>query len=269
MKRDRSFYYVFVMFLFVTCYTTCYILSNRLIEFGGLLATASAIVYPLTYFIAVLFYERYGKNKTFELVDFAVFSLVFMGVLFAFASSFDVYNDVDGLEKIFNTDFRVLIASVVGFIVGQYILIKIYDFLGNKNGFDFLIAGVIAITVDSFLFIFLGYIGTVSFKEVLNLATGQYALNVVAVIVYALCFNSIITTLVSMREQEEKLVKEDSKKEEVKKVEKPKTVKKSAPKKTTVKTAPKKETVKAAPKKKNTSKNSKTTKTTKTKKEAK
>ena len=105
MKRDRSFYYVFVMFLFVTCYTTCYILSNRLIQFGGLMATASALVYPLTYFIAVLFYERYGKNKTFELVDFAVCSLVFMGVLFAFASSFDVYNDVDGLEKIFNTDF--------------------------------------------------------------------------------------------------------------------------------------------------------------------
>lgn len=246
MKRDRSFYYVFVMFLFVTCYTTCYILSNRLIEFGGLLATASAIVYPLTYFIAVLFYERYGKNKTFELVDFAVFSLVFMGVLFAFASSFDVYNDVDGLEKIFNTDFRVLISSVVGFIVGQYILIKIYDFLGNKNGFDFLIAGVIAITIDSFLFIFLGYIGTVSFKEVLNLATGQYALNVVAVIIYALCFNSIITTLISMREHEEKLIKEETLKEQ-----KVKVVKKNAPKKKTA------------------SKSTKTTKTTKTKKEEK
>ena len=138
MKRDRNFYYVLVMFLFVTCFTTCYILSNRLIQFGGLMATASAIVYPFTYFVAVLFYERYGKNQTFELVDFAVFSLVFMGIIFAFASSFDVYNEVDGLEKIFNTDFRVLMSSVVAFIVGVYVLIRLYDFLGNKNGFDFL-----------------------------------------------------------------------------------------------------------------------------------
>ena len=230
MKRDKSFYYVFVMFLFVTCYTTCYILSNRLIQFGGLMATASSIVYPFTYFIAVLFYERYGRNRTFELVDFAVVSLVFMGILFAFASSFDVYNDVDGLEKIFNTDFRILISSIVGFIVGQYVLIKIYDFLGNKNGFDFLISGVIAITIDSFLFIFLAYIGSISFKEVLNLATGQYALNVVAIIIYALCFNSIITTLIHSREVEEKLVKQEMLKEE-----KPKAVKKASTKKTTTK----------------------------------
>ena len=221
MNRDRSFYYVFVMFLFVTCYTTCYILSNRLIQFGGLMATASALVYPLTYFIAVLFYERYGKNKTFELVDFAVCSLVFMGVLFAFASSFEVYNDVDGLEKIFNTDFRVLMASVVGFIVGQYILIKLYDFLGGKKGFDFLIAGVISITIDSFLFIFLGYLGSISFAEVLNIATGQYALNVVAIIVYALCFNSIITTVLETKKvpakEAKKEVKETVKKEPAKK----------------------------------------------------
>ena len=243
MKRDRNFYYVLVMFLFVTCFTTCYILSNRLIQFGGLMATASAIVYPFTYFVAVLFYERYGKNQTFELVDFAVFSLVFMGIIFAFASSFDVYNEVDGLEKIFNTDFRVLMSSVVAFIVGVYVLIRLYDFLGNKNGFDFLISGVIAITVDSFLFIFLGYLGTISFKEVLNLATGQYALNVVAVIIYALCFNSIITTLIKTRNVEEEREKEKLE------LEKAKLVKKETPK----------ETVKAAPKKTTKTKTTKTT----------
>lgn len=227
MDRDKNFYYVFVMVLFVTCYIACYVLSNRLIQFGGLLATASALVYPLTYFVAVLFYERYGKNRTFELVDFAVCSLIFMGILFAFASSFDVYNDVDGFEKIFNTDFRVLISSVVAFIVGQYVLIKIYDFLGGKKGFDFLIAGVIAVTIDSFLFIFLGYTGSISFAEVLNLATGQYALNVVAIIIYALCFNSVIATLVQTKRTEVKSEEKIHVKEVVKKSVAPKKSTKS------------------------------------------
>lgn len=233
MKRENNFYYVLVMLLFITCYITCYVLSNRLIQFGGLMATASALVYPFTYFIAVLFYEKYGKNETFELVDFAVLSLVFMGILFAFASSFDVYNDVDGLEKIFNTDFRVLVSSIVGFIVGQYVLIRLYDFLGGKKGFDFLIAGVIAITIDSFLFIFLGYLGNISFAEVLNLATGQYALNVVAIIIYALCFNSLITTLLNSKTKEKKeVVKADSKATTVK----ASTKKKATTKKATTKT---------------------------------
>ena len=253
MKRDKSYYYILVMFLFVTCYLSCYVLSSRVIQFGGLLATAGALVYPLTYFLAVLFYERYGKNRAFELVNFAVFSLVFMGILFAFASTFDVYNGVDGMEKLFNTDFRILFSSIVGFVVGQYVLIKLYDFLGEKKGFDFLIAGVIAITIDSFLFIFLGYVGSVPFREVISLATGQYALNVIAVIIYALCFNSVITTLINTRSIDDEILNE----------EKPKVVRKTSTKK-----APAKKTTTKKASTKSTAKKTTTTKKTSTKTKA-
>ena len=253
MKRDKSYYYILVMFLFVTCYVSCYVLSSRVIQFGGLLATAGALVYPLTYFLAVLFYERYGKNRAFELVNFAVFSLVFMGILFAFASTFDVYNGVDGMEKLFNTDFRILFSSIVGFVVGQYVLIKLYDFLGEKKGFDFLIAGVIAITIDSFLFIFLGYVGSVPFREVISLATGQYALNVIAVIIYALCFNSVITTLINTRHIDDEILNE----------EKPKAVRKASTKKT-----PAKKTTTKKASTKSTAKKTATTKKTSTKTKA-
>ena len=209
MKRDKSFYYVFVMFLFVTCYITCYILSNRTIEFGGMIATASAMIYPFTYFIAVLFYERYGKNRVFELINFSVIALIFMGIMFAFAGTFNVYGGSDGLEKLFNIDFRVLFSSIVAFIVGQYVNIKLYDFLGNKKGFDFLIAGVIAITIDSFLFVGLSYLGEIKIMEVLNLATGQYALSVIAIIIYALCFNSLMPTLLETKDKNIEIVSEN------------------------------------------------------------
>lgn len=209
MKRDKSFYYVFVMFLFVTCYITCYILSNRTIEFGGMIATASAMIYPFTYFIAVLFYERYGKNRVFELINFSVIALIFMGIMFAFAGTFNVYGGSDGLEKLFNIDFRILFSSIVAFIVGQYVNIKLYDFLGNKKGFDFLIAGVIAITIDSFLFVGLSYLGEIKIIEVLNLATGQYALSVIAIIIYALCFNSLMPTLLETKDKNIEIVSEN------------------------------------------------------------
>ena len=232
MKRDKSFYYVFVMFLFVTCYITCYILSNRTIEFGGMIANASAMIYPLTYFISVLFYERYGKNRVFELINFSVIALIFMGILFAFAGTFNVYGGSDGLEKLFNIDFRILFSSIVAFIVGQYVNIKLYDFLGNKKGFDFLIAGVIAITIDSFLFIGLSYIGEVKLSEVLNLATGQYTLSVIAIIIYALCFNSLIPTLLETKDKNTEIAGE----------EKPKNKSKTTTKKSSAKTTSKKTT---------------------------
>ena len=235
MKRDKSFYYVFIMFLFVTCYITSYILSNRTIEFGGMIATASAMIYPFTYFIAVLFYERYGKNRVFELINFSVIALIFMGIMFAFAGTFNVYGGSDGLEKLFNIDFRILFSSIVAFIVGQYVNIKLYDFLGNKKGFDFLIAGVIAITIDSFLFIALSHLGEIKITEVLNLATGQYALSVIAIIIYALCFNSLIPTLLETKEKNIEITSE----------EKPKTKSKTTTKKSSSKTTSKKEATNA------------------------
>ena len=216
MERDKSFYQLFVLFLFVTCYITCYILANRIIEFGGFIATASSFIYPFTYFIAVLFYERYGKNKTFDLINFTIISLIFMGIMIGIASTFNVFKGPDGLEKIFDIDFRMLFSSIVAFITGQYINIKIYDFLASKKGYDFLVSGVIAITVDSFLFIALTYLGVAPFKEVLCLATGQYVMGVIAIVIYALCFNSLISTLLSTVEKEKKSLENSKNNEPVK-----------------------------------------------------
>lgn len=227
MKRDKSFYCIFIMFLFVTCYLTCFIMSSRIIEFGGLIATAGAIIYPFTYFIAVLYYERYGKNKIFELINFTIIALIFMGIMLALASTFKVSGGTDGLEKIFNVDFRMLFAMVVAFIVGQYINIRLYKFLGHQKGFDFLISGTIAITIDSFLFIFLTYLGVAPFKEVICLATGQYVLSVIAIIIFALCFHSLIPSLLTNKD---KALKEEEK--ELKTLTKTTSTKKSTTKTT-------------------------------------
>lgn len=224
MKRENNFYQTFIMCLFVTCYVICFVLASRIIEFGGLIATAGAIIYPFTYFIAILFYERYGKNKTFELINFSVLSLIFAGLIIALAGTFAVNGQSDGLEKLFNIDFRVLFSSIVAFITGQYINIKLYDFIGGKKGTDFLISGVIAITIDSFLFIGLSFLGATAFQNVLSLATGQYVLSVVAILIYALCFNSLISSLI---EGKEKALKEEKKEE--------KTTRKAATKKETKK----------------------------------
>lgn len=247
MKRENNFYYIFVMFLFVTCYLTCYVLSNRIIQFGGLIATASALIYPFTYFIAVLFYERYGKNRVFELINFSIISLIFMGLMIALASTFTVHNSPDGLERLFDIDFRILFSSVISFIVGQYINIKLYDYLGTKKGYDFLVAGTIAITIDSFLFIALSYLGVSTFKEVLTLGTGQYVLSIIGIVIFALCYNSLIPSLLKAKEKEfETEVKASAKKKS--------TTTKKEPVKKRAKTTAKAETSKKVPVKKEVTK---------------
>lgn len=247
MKRETNFYFLFVLVLFVSCYLTSYILSNRIIELNGLLATASVVIYPLTYFILILFSERCGKEKALILLNLSIIALMFSGLLITVANLFDVYQGVDGLEPIINIDFRLLFASIISFYIGQILNLKIYYYLKNKKAFNFLISGVIAITVDSIILIILGYTGIKTFKEIMLLATGQYVLSVITILFYSICFGYLISTIIDIKKQielEENKKKKEEAKKEVKKAKevKPKTKKvetkttKPATKKTTTKT---------------------------------
>ena len=75
MKREKNFYYFLTMIIFIICFTTSIILACRTIKVGKLAVTASILFYPMTYFIATLFAERYGKEKTFMMFNYAVFAL--------------------------------------------------------------------------------------------------------------------------------------------------------------------------------------------------
>lgn len=250
MKRENhcSFYFLVVLVFFITCYLISYICANRIIELNGLLALASVIIYPLTYFILILFSERCGKDQALILLNLAIVALLGGGVLLTIANIFPVYNGVDGLEVIFNLDFRLLFASIVSFYVGQMLNLQLYYYLKNKKTFNFLIAGVISITVDSFLLILLAFAGLSNFKELVLLATGQYVISVVLILFYTICFGYLISTVVDVK----KCIEKNEVKEEVAPKEKKKTSSKSASKTTSKSTG---KTTKK-PVKKDTKKNS-------------
>lgn len=201
MKREKNFYYLLITIIFVITYIVSYLLSVRTIKFGAILATANVIIYPLTYFISTLYYERYGKEKFSLLLDFAIISLIFTGILVTVSSLLPVYNGPDGLNALFNIDFRILFASLMSFYLGQYINYKIYCLLDYKKWFNFLVSATIGITLDSLFFVLLGYLGYASFKDILILFSGQYAISVGIIIIYALVFYNIINNVKDVVEE--------------------------------------------------------------------
>ncbi len=251
MKRENhySFYFLVVLVLFITCYLISYVCANRIIDINGLLALSSVVIYPLTYFILILFSERCGKDQALLLLNLAIVALLSGGVLLTVANIFPVYNGVDGLEVLFELDFRLLFASIISFYVGQMLNLQLYYYLKNKKTFNFLIAGVISITVDSFLLILLAFAGVSNSKELVLLATGQYVMSVVLILFYTICFGYLISTVIDVKKCIEKNeVKEEEPKE--KKKATTKNASKSTAKKSTSKTTTKK------PVKKSTKKNS-------------
>lgn len=259
MKRDRNFYYLLLIILFVITYVLSFILSARTVEFGIVIATAGVVIYPLTYFIATFFSERYGREKLYGLLDYSIFALIFAGILITIASLLPVYGGRDGLSAIFNVDFRILFASLLSFYLGQYLNIKIYEFLDYKKWFNFLISATISITVDALIFVLLGYLGSTAFKDVIILFAGQYVIYVGLTIVYAIIFYNLVDSIKKVPLEEEKeIITEKIFDEEYDAELKNSNIKKAT---STKKTTTTKKTTSTAAKKASTTK--KTTSTTK------
>ena len=226
MKREKNFYYFLTMIIFIICFTTSIILACRTIKIGKLAVGASILFYPMTYFIATLFAERYGKEKTFMMFNYAVFALIFMAIMLTITSCIPVYGPYDGLDKVFNMDYKLIFASILAFYASQFLNLKIYYYLEGYKGFKFLISGVIAITIDSFLFIMLSNIGVLSLGDSFVKFINQFIMGIVMVIFYTLCFTYLVDSVIKNNKKEKELELE---------IEKPKVKKTTSKKRTTKK----------------------------------
>lgn len=232
LKEKKNFYCFLIMIVFMVCYLVSFMLSSQTINIGKLTALAGATIYPVTYFIAILFYERYGRRNALLMLTYTIFALILATSLILFATKLPIYKEFN----LFPITFNIMVSSIAGFIFGHLLNLYIYSYLGEKNGFSFLIAGVISITIDSLITIALGNFGILSFEQIVRLFTGQYVVSIVLIIFYSLCFAYLapsVKKMIQRIEKEksiEKAKEEEPKKEAVKKeVKKP--AKKAAPKK--------------------------------------
>lgn len=198
MKKDKNFYHVLIMILFVVSFVSAFFLAEYSVHLGKLVASASVVLFPMTYFLITLFSERYGKEKTHTLIMYAVVSLLFVSV-FATVAYFLGPDDGTGLKMV---DYQLIFAAIAGFVVSQITHLEIYYYLNTNKKIDFLIAGVISVSINVVLFIGLGYLGKESFTDIMQLMLGQFVFSVLAMIVYFLCYAYLIPTVVETKEKE-------------------------------------------------------------------
>ena len=62
-RKEKGFYSIILMIIFIVAYITSLVLACRNVEFIGLKITGASLVYPITYFLAIIYAERYGRDK--------------------------------------------------------------------------------------------------------------------------------------------------------------------------------------------------------------
>ncbi len=205
MRKENNYYYIFVIICFVICFVTSFALTTRSIHIGSIVSTASVLIFPMTYFLSTLYTERYGKEKLFNLLVFAVFSLIFCSVLIGLTSLLPISGNNNSDLMGLGFTFQGVFAFIVGFFVSQIVNIKVYYYLEKNKSLNFLVSSVIAVTIHSILFVVLANFNMVSFKTLVDLTVGEYVLNIFSTVIYSLCFAYIIKAVVTSNKKSEML----------------------------------------------------------------
>ena len=169
--------FVIISAVYVTALITANIISVKVIGFGSVVMPAAIIIFPLSYIFGDILTEVYGYRWARRVIwlGFAC-NLIF--VIFAYlgqllpAASF--WTDQQAYESILGYTPRLLLASVCGYLVGEFVNSFIMAKMKVATKGRWLWARTIGSTVfgqglDTALFIVIAYIGTASFVPLMIL----------------------------------------------------------------------------------------------------
>lgn len=169
--------FLIISVVYVTALITANIIAVKVIGFGSLVMPAAIIVFPLSYIFSDILTEVYGYRWARRIIwlGFAC-NLIF--VVFAYlgqllpAASF--WGDQQAYESILGYTPRLLLASISGYLVGEFVNSFILAKMKVATRGRWLWARTIGSTVfgqglDTAIFIVIAYIGTASFVPLMIL----------------------------------------------------------------------------------------------------
>lgn len=139
--EQAKFMYLILAALFITALVSCNLIANKFIEidlgFKVFVISAGVLPYPITFLITDILSEIYGRKKTNQVVAAGFFASLFVLLILWLGSSFPaiesspVNNEQFG--AVFQNSERIILASMLAYLVAQFIDVRIYHFWKKKT----------------------------------------------------------------------------------------------------------------------------------------
>jgi uncharacterized integral membrane protein (TIGR00697 family) len=186
-RHERSWLtYVALNLLLFALYIFTNVAATKLvyIELFDIVVTPGVFLYPLTFLIVDILNESYGLRLARRAILFAFASNAFIIILLSSTSY------LPGLEgwkldapytEVMTHVSSVLVASCISFLfseyVNSYLLCKIKELTNSRYLFlRVFFSTFFAVIIDSFLFCFIAFYGTMQNSEILHIAYVQIAI---------------------------------------------------------------------------------------------
>jgi len=160
--------------LFITAMLVSNIIATKMISLGSLIVPAAVLVFPLTYILSDIFSEVYGYKASRLTAWYAFSANLLMVIFFKIAvmlpgAPFWSEEAQRAFEATLNGTWRILLASLTAYMLGDFIndviFKKMKDKQGEKRfGVRAIVSSMFGNAVDSFVFITIAFWGTPLFS---------------------------------------------------------------------------------------------------------
>lgn len=172
-KNIYSETFLFISVLFISCLLVSNILASKLMNIFGISMTAGVLVFPITYIIGDVLTEVYGHNKAKKIIIYGFICNLLMVILFFIAIKMpypDYWQNQDAFVTILSNTPRMLLASFVGYLIGGFTNSYVLEYIKNNSKIKYLwfrtiLSTIIGETLDTSIFLLIGFIGTIANKE--------------------------------------------------------------------------------------------------------
>ena len=172
--------------LFVTCLLTANTMASKLITLGGVVLTAGIVIFPVSYVIGDVLTEVWGYGATRRVIwlGFACNALMVAALwLGGELPAAPFWKGQDAYEIIFSQTPRVLLASFLAYLVGEFANAFVLAKLKIATGGRWLWMRTIGSTVvgqglDSVVFVTLAFAGVVPAGALVPIVVAQWMVKV-------------------------------------------------------------------------------------------
>ena len=192
LKNHDFNYLVIITAIMVTCYLTSNIMAVKLVNIMGYSwFDAGTISFPLAYMLGDVLTEIWGY-KTAKKIIYLTFVCNLIMTLFTYIGV--LLPSGNELGSAYNTVFtftpRILIASLIGFLIGELSNAKTMEIIKHitKGKYLFIrtiLSSVIGYVFDTGLFVIIAFLGLTSIKEIIMMIIMQYFIKLIIESIFA------------------------------------------------------------------------------------
>ena len=184
-------YLISLAVIFTTLLLPANISAVKIIAIGSEGIDAGIIAYPLTFLISDVISEVYGRKTTTKIICLGfIANLIMISVIYVagILPSATFWNDQQSYDQILGAVPRIVIASMVAYLVSQNHDVLAFEMWKKVTGGKFLwfrnnASTVVSQGIDTTIFILIAFVGIYSFDDILNMIWITYLIKIVVAII--------------------------------------------------------------------------------------